>query len=612
MRASAAQAEREDRRARRRIIARYLRRPWSESGRAFPSLYQQILDSRAPADVPTRFDHPANSDEPSFALVTCLSGSAAYFEATSGSVEAAIAAGPAGGSFQRAEWVVVSDVPDASAEILRAQIPPAIRDRVTILSQGRPRGVVACLNQAIGISRGEWIVFLGCADLIEPGALQVLARYAQDFPISRYIGSLPIDMDEKGQVLRRRRIRLAAGNPWPRPGSPGGLIAVRRDLFAELGGLEEDTGEAYDDALALGAYFREPVLTIPEHLCRLRWHGGRPLVQRPCAVQEARNRVQRDFVLRMAGDAVQAPPSLADGPRAVPAPARMERGACIVRTQGRRGELLIEALGSIEQQSLQTRPVVVVHGSERDYRDVAGLCAARAPTSVCLHAGELDRRRGYPANLGLDYALQHRNDFDFVCFLDDDDILYPQFAERMAAALSFGQVDMVYARANRRRPWHAPTGGHLPLPTACLLLRNFLPINAFCLSLESLAAAGVRFDETMEYLEDWDFLLSLLDKGLHIMGLPEALSEFRLIGDGNMRRKKEPRLYRQCRAKIARRCEALAMRLGPAFFHRSIGEFDFSNFAPAELQEIEHVVGLVQRRFERQLPQENEGRGYGG
>jgi hypothetical protein len=140
--------------------------------------------------------------------------------------------------------------------------------------------------------------------------------------------------------------------------------------------------------------------------------------------------------------------------------------------------------------------------------------------------------------------------------------------------------------------------GHPSLPRACLLARNFLPINSYCLRVEALVAAQVRFDEEMEYLEDWDFLLSLLAKGLRFAALPDVLSEFRVIGDGNTRRKKEPRLYRDCQARIARKCAALAPRLGSAFFYRSLADFDFSTVTPLERHEIEHLVRAIASRFE--------------
>ena len=77
-------------------------------------------------------------------------------------------------------------------------------------------------------------------------------------------------------------------------------------------------------------------------------------------------------------------------------------------------------------------PIIVVHGGERDFRDVETLLSDDGGT-VLLHASEErkpGRLLGYPANVALDYATEETDKFDFITFLDDDDILYPLFAAR--------------------------------------------------------------------------------------------------------------------------------------------------------------------------------------
>jgi glycosyltransferase involved in cell wall biosynthesis len=606
----AAHGEPEFRRATRNIISRYFRVPRRDAPYPCPPFYEPIIGRRRPVDPPARSTHEASSAAPSFTLVTCASGAGLYFGATARSLAAAIATDHRLQPGRSIEWIVASDDPGLTADALRSQIPQAIRDRVIILADGRKMGAATRLNEAIHVSRGEWILFLGCDDIIEPDALGILQAYITELPRCRCIGSFPIDIDEKDRILRFRRASMDAQGRWPRAMNPGGLAAVRRDLFHEVGDLDPGFGTAYDDEFALRVYFHEPLLVIPEHLNRFRWHRDSPLVGETVAVNRARCLLQRRYILRLAAEAAKDHTPSSNMPPQPAHPAPVRRGACIIRTQGLRSDLLMEAIASVENQSMQITPIVVVHGDASTFRDVAASCARQARTAICLHAAAPNRRRGYPANLGLDYVLERMNDYDLVCFLDDDDILYPHFAEKMAAAMTFGQADMAYARANRRKPWQAAVRGHLALPTAGLLVRNFLPINSYCLRLCALAAAKVRFDEEMEYLEDWDFLLSLLDKGLRMKALPETLSEFRVIGDGNTRHKKEPKLYRECQVRIARRCEALGPRLGPSFLYRSIAEFDPSTFTLPELREIERIVRMIEPRFETLVPPSSHDRAH--
>jgi hypothetical protein len=54
-----------------------------------------------------------------------------------------------------------------------------------------------------------------------------------------------------------------------------------------------------------------------------------------------------------------------------------------------------------------------------------------------------------------------------------------------------------------------------------------MPSNSYAIRVEALRRSGVRVDETMDSLEDWLFLLNLLEKGLRFHQLDMTLSEFR-------------------------------------------------------------------------------------
>jgi hypothetical protein len=115
--------------------------------------------------------------------------------------------------------------------------------------------------------------------------------------------------------------------------------------------------------------------------------------------------------------------------------------------------------------------------------------------------------------------------------LDDDDVVYPFFTSVMAAALRTSEADLVYANTNRREAGK-PLAPSYPLKHYRHLFdQNFIPSNGYAVRVEALRRSGVRVDEGLEYLEDWLFLLNLLENGLRFHRLDMTLSEFRTESD---------------------------------------------------------------------------------
>ncbi len=141
--------------------------------------------------------------------------------------------------------------------------------------------------------------------------------------------------------------------------------------------------------------------------------------------------------------------------------------------------------------------------SFRGWRD---FCIKHELKSIVLHACEPNLLRGYPCNVGLDYVKANERDFDFVSFLDDDDIYYQNFAHRLAHALELTGADLVYSESNRREPWLEHVVGPRLLPEASLVTCNFITNSSFALRTDALIKCGVSFNEDMEYLEDWELL----------------------------------------------------------------------------------------------------------
>jgi len=517
---------------------------------------------------------------PVYSILTSFFEQEAFFPLCAKSVEALIQSDAAG----RIEWVLVNDDPRLDVAALEALMPETVRPFVRIFSDGRSKGIVARLNEAAAAARGRWLLQLGCEDEIEAKATAVLDHYIAGFPRARYISSSMADIDEGGKVLRFRRQEADPTTLFESGMIAGSLVAVRRDLFAELGGFRDAFPGCQDYDFALRAAIREPLLVLPEYLYRYRWRvRSRP--SRPAPSQDR----MAVFVLRAFLDRFA---SLRRKSPAVASPRRgpIGTGRCIIRTQGRRIELLAETLESLRWQSVPVQPIIVVHGDAAAQDKVRVDLAALGLDPLILGAARTDLKRGHPMNVAMDYLRFSAPKDDYFFFLDDDDIVFPFFAERLTKMLDLTGADVAVGLANRREPWRATTPGHQLLPVSALLAGNFIPIHCYLTRVGTLRGSGLRCREDMDYLEDWDLLIGLLGSGARFHLTSDVLCEYRIFGDGNTRVKRDPAHYQECTTRVKARAELVAKRLGVAKYAQDLAEFDFSARAELTGPEIEQLT----------------------
>lgn len=200
----------------------------------------------------------------------------------------------------------------------------------------------------------------------------------------------------------------------------------------------------------------------------------------------------------------------------------------IIRTAGQRPRQLNAALSGLAAQTRHPADVLVV---EDGGSALAGLVARFAAILPGLRHLPIPRSgRSRAGNVGLAAATGA-----YVGFLDDDDGLYPSHVETLAATLeAHPEVPAVYGRAlevlagadgrGRRVPWARREVAALPFSRARLWLGNFLPIQAVLCRREPLTALG-GFDESLDYLEDWDLWLRLAERG-NFLPVPVLTSWF--------------------------------------------------------------------------------------
>ena len=544
------------------------------------------------AAVPPRSAAQGNAAR-RFTIVTPYFAHLRFFGRCASSVARLMLADLAATGAPRVTWIVVNDDPSCPEARLRDLVPETIRDRVRILSDGRNRGIAAALNHGIAAAEEGWILLLDCDDMIEPEAVRVLDLHIAADPACRYFSSAMIDIDENEVELRRRRQEAGPEALFEAGMVMGHLVAFRRDLFNELGGFDPRLSGVQDYHFALRAALQEPIRRMPEHLYRYRWHRNSVSVGRVHSQARLTDAARAD-VLRRCFRLFPQPPLARTPLTAAP------RGLCIIRTQGNRIELLVQAVASVRGQALPFTPCVVVHGdaARRDFvarRLQATTAAEPGEAPIVLAAPEPGKRRGYPCNVGLDHLAAEAGRYELLCFLDDDDHLLPNFASRLVEAMRAGGADFAFGQTNALPMRGEPFAQHQLMPAVALFHGNFIPIHSYIVRTEAVLAARARFDETLHYLEDWDFLVQLVAAGARGVPLFETIAEYRLIGDGNTDQKRDPEHFKHCDATVRARGAAAAARLPASLFWSAVLDFPSDRlgaFAPEKIAHLEAARDL--------------------
>jgi LmbE family N-acetylglucosaminyl deacetylase/glycosyltransferase involved in cell wall biosynthesis len=197
------------------------------------------------------------------------------------------------------------------------------------------------------------------------------------------------------------------------------------------------------------------------------------------------------------------PSAVSDGGRG-PSPVSV-----VIRTRNRPA-LLREALESLSAQTARPRQVIVVNDGGASPREVTD--SFRGAFDVVLEEPRTRRGRSDAANRGVAVARE-----ELVAFLDDDDLCFPDHLERLAAAQREGPEPVVYSDAVTVVYGRGESGWvprvrtlqySLDFDPDYLLYANYIPIHTLLLPRELFRKVG-GFDETIEYSEDWDFLIRL-------------------------------------------------------------------------------------------------------
>ena len=423
-----------------------------------------------------------------------------------------------------------------------------------------------------------WIFPLAPNAELSADAFDILTHYVSAFPQCRMIAASVVVERSDGTVQMKVHTH-SFSQSFENDSFADSALAIRADVFVvQPEWVRALLTSPFD--LVLRVAVDEPILAIPEPVMLRRRRTG--VVGTPAlAARRGRARFLRHLL------AFDLPPAIVNRQmRDTP------RGLCVIRTQGKRMGMLREAVESTASQFFHLTPCVVVHASKDVCTAIASMFSADR-SIIVLPAPDTRKKRGYPCNVALTYLAEHQDTYDFLCFLDDDDFLYPNFSECLVDGLRRSRADVAFGVSNAISEDGAIRARHAPLPAICLCTGNFIPFNSFALRVDALLTARARFSEAHAYLEDWDFLLTLMASGARFAPIFETVSAYRLDNGGG---RIEEAPYASSHRSVSARGHRVGKTLGARAFWRDILDFPEEQskmLGPDHMAQIEATFQLV-------------------
>lgn len=216
----------------------------------------------------------------------------------------------------------------------------------------------------------------------------------------------------------------------------------------------------------------------------------------------------------------------------------------IIRSMDR--STLSDALDSIALQTYPNIEVVIVNAKGEDHREVGEWCG-HFPIRIAGNNEPLDRSRA--ANTGL-----HAAKGNYLIFLDDDDLFYPEHLSGLVAALqNHPGIKCAYTgiRVEHYVDKQLETVSEFnePFDQRRLWGRNFIPIHAMLFEHSLITRDHCSFDENLGVFEDWDFWIQLAQHS-EILHIDKITAIYRNYGYSGLGFKQDETFLKQSRSKV--------------------------------------------------------------
>ena len=203
----------------------------------------------------------------------------------------------------------------------------------------------------------------------------------------------------------------------------------------------------------------------------------------------------------------------------------LSKAACIIPTHGRPGHLS-RSLESVLQQTLAPAEIIVV--DDLDDGPTAAIVQVMAlRTEIPLRR---ILNRAHPGASGSRNAGAAASRAEFLAFLDDDDVWYPEHLARAVAELNRTGADA--AISGLRRIKHDGTIQPIVIPPRAAIEARLFDKNFGMTGSNLVIRRGAferigGFDPALPVFNDWDFLIRMISGGIEYCAVKELTVEWR-------------------------------------------------------------------------------------
>ena len=391
-------------------------------------------------------------------------------------------------TFRDLEFIIVDDASDDGTWELLERYGD---ERIVLIRQGARSGPYPARNRALRIARGEFIAMMDSDDVSHPERLEREMEFLRANPDVALVGTCYRLIDERGAEKSRWKVLLSndeiKGELPKRNWFCGPSVMFRRACLREVGLFDERFRFAADYDMWLRIAGKFNVANIDEFLFDYREHDAQITTA---------HRPEQDEYVRMIQSRT-APPEINDG---------QPLGSVVIPTKNR-PELVTGAIESALGQTAGDIEVIVIN-------DGGDEAAAVLPRRGDVTYVSSRRCRGLAASRNTGAKLARG---EYICFLDDDDVLYPEHFQTLIEAMNREGLPVAYSNSEKaliekthdgyRIVGREPREQH-PFDRKQMLVMNYIPVHNLVFRRECLDKAGI-FDENLVIHEDWDMWVRL-------------------------------------------------------------------------------------------------------
>lgn len=319
--------------------------------------------------------------------------------------------------------------------------------RITLHSRHENGGIAKATNDAIALTKGEFLVFIDHDDLIEPTALSEFACYIDKHPKTDFLYS-----DDDKVDIHGFRYSPQFKPDW----SPELLSAycyvshvkvVRASTSAKVGHVREgfDGAQDYDYVLRLSEVCRE-IGHLPKVLYHWRALPGSTAVSgaaKPESFEAGLRAVRESYARRGLTATIEQPAWAKKEALGIYIPKFPDSGPAVTILIPSRNNFLLlsKCLESIESTSYQNYSITILDNESND-PDTLDLLGQTSHKTLCLGSPSGKFNFSYLVNKGVE-----QSNTPYVLLLNDDtEVLNPHWLSQMVGFLGIEGVGAVGAK----------------------------------------------------------------------------------------------------------------------------------------------------------------------